>query len=442
MKDSVFHNTKITSKNAWSNTLIEHFSDIKSLKNTNSNKIDFEKASITLDGCVKVYSTRVDNVMEDTNRLMKSISSKEEVKRKVKARKSSYVEEEANIRLKIEDEDVNFLYLIKTLKDNQQRQNIMLNSLIGYQNTIGEEPIPQIYFNDERIGINFKQQFICPTLENIEINMDDYNNEEEVEREMDFEIEHNFDDYQPADCHNTVGNFITWKTSFKRREKKEKITYKIDFHIQPPSSCTAKGGDTLLSPTAIKERRKNNNIISEISNNTNTTSLYNYFILPGSFKNKIEPEIKTVPTNHNQSIVDNTAYTDRSEIRNDKTIDFEVEHNYNEKSEIGNYKTIDFEVENNYNEKSEIKETNENNFNLNIIGSQLQFLKQNKKIDTKELKEKIKKELDTNNSLSNLYKTIEEKNLSVHQCFISLLHIANENNLLLNEENNDIFITK
>jgi condensin complex subunit 2 len=52
---------KITPKNTWNAPTIDHFSNVEEIKG-----INFQKASTTLDGCTKVYSTRVDTVIDDT----------------------------------------------------------------------------------------------------------------------------------------------------------------------------------------------------------------------------------------------------------------------------------------------------------------------------------------------------------------------------------------
>lgn len=64
---------KITSKNTWSSNLIEEFSDVDRLKERETNSTNFQHASLLLDGCIKVYSTRVDNVAEEAGKLMECI---------------------------------------------------------------------------------------------------------------------------------------------------------------------------------------------------------------------------------------------------------------------------------------------------------------------------------------------------------------------------------
>ena len=44
---------KITTKNTWQSTLIEHFTQM----DQEMESVNFQKASSTLEGCMKVYST-------------------------------------------------------------------------------------------------------------------------------------------------------------------------------------------------------------------------------------------------------------------------------------------------------------------------------------------------------------------------------------------------
>lgn len=62
---------KINVKNTWNVPLINHFKNLDTFKE--NNKINFVKASMVLDGCMKVYSTRVDDVVENTEKLLENI---------------------------------------------------------------------------------------------------------------------------------------------------------------------------------------------------------------------------------------------------------------------------------------------------------------------------------------------------------------------------------
>ena len=59
---------KITSQNTWNLALIDYFADMSLLRD--GDEINFQKASFTLDGCVKVYSSRIDSVDSDTRNLL------------------------------------------------------------------------------------------------------------------------------------------------------------------------------------------------------------------------------------------------------------------------------------------------------------------------------------------------------------------------------------
>ena len=65
---------KINSKNSWSFALIDYFSELTFLRDGDS--INFQKASCTLDGCVKIYASRVDSVVDETTKLLNGLSDK------------------------------------------------------------------------------------------------------------------------------------------------------------------------------------------------------------------------------------------------------------------------------------------------------------------------------------------------------------------------------
>ena len=63
---------KINAKNSWNLELIDYFSEIAFFKDGNS--INFQKASCTLDGCVKIYTSRVDSVADETGKLLSGLT--------------------------------------------------------------------------------------------------------------------------------------------------------------------------------------------------------------------------------------------------------------------------------------------------------------------------------------------------------------------------------
>ncbi|MBW0496405.1 hypothetical protein O181_036120 [Austropuccinia psidii MF-1] len=80
---------KINVNNTWSFALIDYFHDMSLLRNPESEGgINFQKASCTLDGCVKIWTSRVDSVATETGKLL-----------------SGLAEEANNISNSIDDED-------------------------------------------------------------------------------------------------------------------------------------------------------------------------------------------------------------------------------------------------------------------------------------------------------------------------------------------------
>ncbi|WFD33430.1 hypothetical protein MCUN1_000243 [Malassezia cuniculi] len=69
---------KINASNTWSFALIDYFHDMSLLKSDSGDgSINFQKASCTLDGCVKVWTSRVDSVVVETGRLISGLQDEE-----------------------------------------------------------------------------------------------------------------------------------------------------------------------------------------------------------------------------------------------------------------------------------------------------------------------------------------------------------------------------
>lgn len=65
---------KINATNTWNFALIDYFHDMSLLKSDNGDgSINFQKASCTLDGCVKVWTSRVDSVVVETGKLLSGL---------------------------------------------------------------------------------------------------------------------------------------------------------------------------------------------------------------------------------------------------------------------------------------------------------------------------------------------------------------------------------
>ncbi|KAJ5628277.1 Condensin complex subunit 2 [Penicillium lividum] len=63
---------KINANNSWNFALIDYFHDMSLLKEGDT--VNFQKASCTLDGCVKIYTSRVDSVATETGRLLSGLA--------------------------------------------------------------------------------------------------------------------------------------------------------------------------------------------------------------------------------------------------------------------------------------------------------------------------------------------------------------------------------
>jgi condensin complex subunit 2 len=63
---------KINAGNSWDFALIDYFHDMSLLKEGDG--INFQKASCTLDGCVKIYTSRVDSVATETGKLLSGLA--------------------------------------------------------------------------------------------------------------------------------------------------------------------------------------------------------------------------------------------------------------------------------------------------------------------------------------------------------------------------------
>lgn len=63
---------KINATNSWNFALIDYFHDMSLLKEGDG--INFQKASYTLDGCVKIYTSRVDSAATETGKLLSGLA--------------------------------------------------------------------------------------------------------------------------------------------------------------------------------------------------------------------------------------------------------------------------------------------------------------------------------------------------------------------------------
>ena len=83
---------KINAANSWSFALIDYFHDMSLLKEGDG--VNFQKASCTLDGCVKIYTSRVDSVATETGKLLSGLADSGNKKEKHDAEDNFDVEED------------------------------------------------------------------------------------------------------------------------------------------------------------------------------------------------------------------------------------------------------------------------------------------------------------------------------------------------------------
>jgi condensin complex subunit 2 len=90
---------KINAANSWNFALIDYFHDMSLLKEGDG--VNFQKASCTLDGCVKIYTSRVDSVATETGKLLSGLADSGNNKKK----RGEEGEGEESDEEEIEDED-------------------------------------------------------------------------------------------------------------------------------------------------------------------------------------------------------------------------------------------------------------------------------------------------------------------------------------------------
>lgn len=136
---------KINAKNTWQSTLIDNFSNIEQFKDKPTNSMNFQHVSIVLDGCVRIYSTRVDNVVGEAEQLMESIGrAKETEKPRVREKKRLVLDalpENISLQKKIISPDSDILeYLSRESKEGDTRGLLM--NLLKWSDYSGLQILP------------------------------------------------------------------------------------------------------------------------------------------------------------------------------------------------------------------------------------------------------------------------------------------------------------
>ncbi|KAF7703852.1 Condensin complex subunit 2 [Cucumispora dikerogammari] len=428
-----------TIKNAWKSDIIEKLSKIT----TNITKTNFSDATETLEDSIKLYTTRVDNVSIETNKLIETVNHEtHQKKEKRKKRKIQYLEKDVQIPVAPFFEYKKKLDILsKHLKNN----NLLIEIYSGY----GRKGIN--LFNNESILLesetkyNYEEynftNFITPSVQKEDFDFLTKSREKidsidlEIENEIAIEREQEFFEESSKDEDVEVNPFVYlgwggprfWKMKQRKilhkRNKKEKtkidLKQKLDFKL-----CFEKG-NIFFSREVINERKKTEYYLVEDELHTGL-DLLSFIYYPGFYTNKVFKK------SHDRK--ENTfAFLEDKD-------DFENEEN----QKILPNEIDDFEVELNNNEMGE-----EQKALTQILMSK--YSKVPKKIDMHKLKENVYSSLGaTVGSSCNLknildcldtkYNSTDRKDISVHYCFISLLHLVNERGISLESDGKNIQI--
>lgn len=432
---------KITTKNAWQSTLIEHFVDAGKFKAQGS--VNFQRASSTLEGCMKVYATRVDDVSENTLKLLEMFSKEEDRKKATTRKRSNFIEKNlGNINLR--DCESNDFYdpvfsSVLLRADDCLLQDILEHTSTGMH--LYTCPTDGIVMGDEGLDIEISILPICDSLKGFE-SVGQVLERKEEHNEPDFDLdgcmaddadgleesnEENVMDAQDTDVHvfheTPFGYFKGWagpyrwktelnpsKKSVDRKSSKHKFF--LDFTHLAGTSALEVRADTILSKDAIISRRRNKNILPD-DYSYEIKDLYKYILSDGYF---VAPYIQQSENCCNPDIGCEEA---QQFVDDPDEMDFSLqfEHSLTLDQDDG--------------EKEKLK-----------------FTTVPKRVDIKRLKENVFKAINTQkvtlreifNEVPSYYSQKEAKDISVHFCLITMLHLANENHLDLVKHGDDILI--
>jgi len=454
---------KITARNAWQATLIEHFVDTG--KSTAKDGFSFQRASTTLEGCMKVYSTRVDDVSDSTMKLLEMFSKGEDKKKASGRKRQSFIEKSpANINLK-ERETADFydpLFSSILLKSDEYFLMDILEPT-GSGAVVYGHWGREIVMEDERVELGIEQLPMCHSLKDFEVAIKGEYAEEEFEAEMYDEGEFGMDDVdqecdqgcdqgygQEVDqgygqvCgqaeHLTVGQVCGqgieqlelnvfnetpfgyfkgwagpthWKVQIGLKGKKDAVKkprqrFFLDFAGALDQSLLECKCETVLTKEAILERRKNKNFLPE-DYTYEVKDLYRFQKADGHFG----------------------VHRASSPASSDACCDVEMDD-----------PPYDIEMD-----------TAAPSLELPLAEGpelHLKFTRTAKRVNIKRLKENLSGLLMQNcdrfsqvvGRLPGLYSPKEAKDISPHFCLISLLHLANEMEFDLKAGEGDLIICK
>jgi condensin complex subunit 2 len=424
---------KITTKNTWRATLIDHFSDVNKFKETQG--INFQKASCTLDGCVKVYSTRVDDVSENALRLLEGFVEEEGGKRKQGKKKGKRTLERAVANLNIKTRtarsflDPRFLYL-GSLPENSLLLATIPISPDGVYRMYSTPCETEIVMESAGICLDFPRPVLitpgiseCKEAEQIVMEPVAEDAMEDVDDVGGFDESFGFDEVSPvgesqrAVFRETPFTYFRgwagpshWKIGVRRTagpapRPREKEKFFLDFTEPVGHEGIAELGNTLFDQAFIQKRRETKYVLPH-DFRLEIGDLYRYLVRDSSF-NVAQDDCMDL----NAAAMDSPA---NGLIENELADEFTAEP------------------------------ADEFTTDLAPLQAQhknpLPFRKAPKKVDIKRLKENIYSRVAEAKStdlasivreIPSIYSEKEARDISVHLCLISLLHLANERDIEL-----------
>lgn len=435
---------KITYKNTWSLDLIDNFQPNAFLE---SNNINFNKVSSSLNTCMQIYSMRVDDIANNTNKLLHNFESF-----KKRKKKGTFIVEDTNLKI----DNIDFFDPYFNLDGFLSRE---LNNDGFYSMYYRENSGLNFLRYKFKKSINLQDKIICPGLERFssfrstentkyeeennedvgnatfldnnqvnEVQEDNFfetgPNEDYIENNINVNVETNFE--EPVSFNKGWAGPNYWSIQKKRSKheprqaKKEKVY--IDFTKPINENIIFETGNNCIEPSLIKERRKTTYNLPE-DYQLKIMDLYKYIVDDGYFG---RPD----------------GYKD--ENKNDLNIDVDnkIDTNFN----------ADFEgqiVEDKINfEASQEIITDLNNIKDIKIAKNIltNFTKVPKKVDISKLKQVIYDSLCEKNSLEKVckdaIKNSKNKDVSIHYCLVSLLHLANEKNVKIENSGKEFVIKR
>ncbi|TBU04846.1 subunit 2 of condensin complex [Hamiltosporidium magnivora] len=450
---------KITTKNTWKSNIIEYLADVNQF--IENNGLNFQMASSTLDGAVKEFSTRVDDVSENTNKLLEHLDDeidsdgKDNTKNRQRSKRQNFIEKDVeNLNIKL-SEQINQTKLFK-ISCRKTAHRLLLDYIFisshGIQNLSLDENIfdENVILETKEYPLNLEEcDFpICPSIKDIQNhsvkristhytgleNREDLieNKDENVNFENDFQNDFSTEfnnDFNESISETNNPPLITssnslnawagpehWKSSISKKTKARKPTQKnlLNFSIKISTNILEKA-NTIFDASYISRRREDKPLLPN-DYKINTEDIYKYAVREGSFYTNNNLEINDTSICGN--ITTNTEITAVSFIKEDLKEEIVVDIPPTERKDI---------IE-------------------NLISK---YNRTQKKVDIKKLKDKVYFNVEKNkiarlsdiySEIKDSYDEIEKKDISVHYCIISLLHLASENSIDIQSGDNDILV--